>query len=101
MSDLIINNVTIDDQVFSVDKTQFTIASNEKEVINVSFLPVSLGMKETEIRFNSDALTILLRAIGNGAFPIASISQNTLIFGTVVVNSSKTLSISIFTKFHL
>ena len=99
LGNLNINNVIVPDPVFTTDKTSFTVAPSGTENVGISFSPVDTSQKIEElIEFISNDINtpdIQLLVSGKGAYPIANISPSSLNFGTIPINSSKTLPLTI------
>lgn len=95
---LSISNISSTDPVFTTDVSSFEVESGQSRSVTVTFTPIIMGSKSATITFTSndpDTPNIDLSVLGYGAFPIINVSATTVDFENVVVNNTKTQTITV------
>lgn len=76
----------------------FKVPAGDTAAISVSFRPLTLGPKSTEVFLESDdpdEPTLFVPVTGIGAIPVITLSSDTLNFANVAVNAQKKLTLTI------
>jgi hypothetical protein len=94
---LIINSI-VSTSSFSTNVNSLIIDPRQTGSVTVTFHPTTKGLIEGSVDFINNSETtpdIQLKATGFGAYPIASVTPETLSFGNVTVNTTKQMSLTI------
>ncbi|MFC2085179.1 choice-of-anchor D domain-containing protein, partial [Bacteroidota bacterium] len=93
-ADLVVLNITSDNNVFTVNLTSFTISQGSDQQVTITFLPTEVTSYSGTITIQSNASNAAggitsITVSGNGitaAAPVIELSSNTINFGDVTVN---------------
>lgn len=77
--ELNVTNVSIDNSLFTVDKTSFSIGSNGSDILKITYLPTAVQTDMATMTITSDVNTVTVNLTGSGInFPIASTNPSVL-----------------------
>ena len=93
--DLVVLSISIDNPVFSVTSTAFTVKALSSYHLNVSFKPITTltytGLMH--IISNSSLDTIIINLLGKSESAAINVNKSSINFGIVTINDSKTQNV--------